>query len=183
MATAKKTAPKPASATTFSTADVDVPQRPTTTITIGTRTYTARAPKMHVWMDTGFMLERIDKAAQAAERLEGTEVVPMAERRELQQAIDRSPEPMEIHAVLIDGVVEDGRLQGGFLRRCLGPEAYVQLAAELDDDDSDLDMPDLYQAAFSLYKEFEPWCVQRAETMGVSAPKAKPGRKRTARSQ
>lgn len=172
-----KTEPK--SVTAFSTGDVDVPKRPTTTITIGSGTYDVRAPKMSIWMDTGFMLERIDKGQAARERLEN-EAVPLVEQRDLQQLVDRTPEPEEIHALLIDGRIENGRITGGFLRRCLGPDGYARVANELDDDDTELDMPDLYQAAFELYQEFEPWCVARAETMGLVAPKASPGRKRAA---
>lgn len=168
------------SVTEFSTEDTVVPTRPTTTIEIGGRTYNARAPKMKIWMDTGFMLERLDKGDAAQKRLESGEPIGITERRELEKAASAMPEPEEIHELLIDGRLADARLHGGFLRRCLPAEDYARLAADLDDEESELDIPDLYDAAFGLYSEFEVWFTQRAEMIGMMAPKAKAGaRKRS----
>lgn len=170
---AAKTAPK--GAAEFKTEDTVVPTRPTTTVTIGVRTYHARAPKMNVWMATGFLLERIDKAHSAQERLNSGDLIGTADRRVLEEAAATLPALEEIHELLIEGRSQEGRINGGFLRRCLSVEDYRTLVADLEDDESDTDIPDVYDAAFGLYREFESWFAQRAENMGLSIPKAQAG--------
>lgn len=166
------TTSKTNSSTSFDSDMVDVPSRPTTTITIGDHAYPARAPKMQVWMNTAFLLERLEKAREAQDRLDSGDPIPVAERKELQAELSLAPSPQEFHEAMIDGRAENGRILGGFLRRCLSAEDYAKLAADLDDEDSELDLPDLYQAAFELLSEFEPWFVQRAETMNLASPKS-----------
>lgn len=158
-------------ATTIDSSTAEISGRPTTTITIGSRSYTARAPKMQTWMTTAFLLETIDKAREAQERLDSGELIPAMERKDLLAEVESAASPQDLHAALIDGRVEHGRVHGGFLRRCLSEADYAQLAADLDDEESELDLPDLYQAAFALLAEFEPWFVQRTELMSMAAPK------------
>lgn len=169
-----KTAKADAAPTAFHSEDVgSTGQRPTGEITIGSNTFTARAPKMPLWMDSGFLYQRIDDAERAQERLNKDVILIAAERRRLEQQIQAAPSAQEIHQTLIDGYEDDARMRGGFLRVALGPEQYRQLVAELDDPDSDLDLPDVYEAALTLYHEFEPWFIGRAKVMGVAAPNAK----------
>lgn len=137
---------------------------------------------MATWMAMGFLLERIDRAAQAQARLDSGDLIAAPERRELEQLIADAPDVQEVHELVIDGRYDAGRLHGGFLRRCLAPEDYERLVVELDDEDSDLDIPELYESAFALFQEFETWGVQRAQAMGLAVPKPKPkqaARKRT----
>lgn len=175
--TARKTTRKPAAKkaasppTEFHSEDAgSAGERPTTQITLGSNHFTARAPKMGLWMDTGFLYQRIDDAERARERLDRDVILIAAERRRLEQQVEAAPSAQEVHQTLIDGYEDDGRMRGGFLRVALGPEQYRQMVIELDDPDSMLDLPDLYDAALSLYHEFEPWFITRAKAMGVAAP-------------
>lgn len=164
------------SATTFRSDAVIVPERPTTTITLGTGTYTARAPKYQVWWDVVDMLDRSQLASEAARRLtEEADKLGPAEQRELLEQVAVLDNFGHMQRAIIYGVQDEtGRIKGGFLRRCLHAEDWQKIAAEVDDDDSDLDLPDLYNAAITLRETFDAWFQARSETMGLPTAQADP---------
>lgn len=147
--------------TEFHTEDTEIAERPTHEITIGSATYVARCPKMKSWLDTGFLMERIERAAQAKQRLDNAPLtMSSAERRELVDAAENAPSLEQIHSSLIN-----------YLAVCLRDDI-TTIIDEYEDLDSDLDVPDLYDAAFTLYYEFEPWFSNRAANMGLALPAA-----------
>lgn len=162
------------SATTIHSEDTIVPDRPTTTIAIGSRTYEARAPKYQVWWDVLRQLESNDLAGAAAQRLadEG-DSLSLAEQRELIEQINLAPAFGGMEAAIIHGEPTEipGRYKGGFLRRCVSAEDWEHIQDELNDDASDLDLPDLYYAAKQLQEQFQSWFEARSETMGMVPPK------------
>lgn len=167
-----KTTTAPRSVTGLHSEDTTTPQRPTTPIAIGTRTYTARAPKYQVWWDVAKMLEANDLAGLAAQRLaEDGENLSPAEQRELLEQLDAMPAFGGLEEAIIYGRdTGEGRFVGGFLRRCLSREDWGKVLTDLDDDDSDVDLPDLYQAATQLQAIFMPWFEARSQTMNLPTP-------------
>lgn len=161
-----------------------VSARPTTTITIGSGTYTARAPKYQVWLDVVEMLDENDTGNEAMRRLsEEADTLTPAEQRELMEQANAVATFGQLHLAIIYGVQEPtGRRKGGFLRRCLRPEDFDKITAELDDDDSELDVPDLYAAAMTLRETFDGWFQARSETMGMPVPKPPAAKTKTRRS-
>lgn len=163
------------------------PDRPWTTIQIGDKIYDARAPKFSVWWDVARMVEQSQSGSEDIRRLEEGEGSLTAEQR--QALLDETVMANfgQLHIAVIYGAEDDtGHLRGGFLRRCLYKQDWAELMAQIDDDDSDVDLPDLYAAALSLQKTFEPWFTQRAASMGLPVPdqetKAKSGKAKPPRS-
>lgn len=152
-----------------------IPERPWTTITIGSTLYDARAPKYQVWWDVLKLLEDNEMQSEAARKLrEEADQLTIEEQVELAKHADLSTGFGKMEAAVIYGQLDaTGRLTGGFLRRCLKPEDWDKLMAELDDDQSDLDLPDLYTAAMSLRETFDGWFQQRSATMGMPTPEPK----------
>jgi hypothetical protein len=174
------------SAATFHAEDVVAPARPTGKITIGGRTYEVRAPKFQVWWDTVRMLEGNELGGAAVERLaEEAEKLTPAEQRELleQAAYMASFESMQV--AVIYGIEDraTGHVRGGFLRQCMTRADWRVLADDIDDPESEVDLPDLYQAALTVQQLFAPWFTARADSMGLPAPQptANTGRKTTKR--
>lgn len=157
------------------------PDRPWTTIQIGNKIYDARAPKFNVWWDVARMVEQSQLGGDAARALdEGGSTLTDDERQLL---LDESVMLGfgQLHIAIIYGAEDEtGRVRGGFLRRCLRAEDWADLMMLIDDDDADVDLPDLYAAALSLQKTFGPWFEKRAATMGLPIPeqdaKAKGGK-------
>lgn len=151
-----------------------MPSRPTTTITIAGRSYTARAPKVTVWFDALRMVEAQQIGHKALARLEAErETLSDAEQQELLEAANVSPSMDQLQAALISGSVDfaSGRLKGGLLRRSLSAEEYAELEALLDDDDSDVDITDLYDGATQIREAFTQWFEERCSGMGLGVPK------------
>ena len=158
------------------------PARPTGKITIGGRTYEVRAPKFQVWWDTVRMLEGNELGGAAVERLAAeAEKLSPAEQRELleQASYMASFEAMQV--AVIYGIEDPvtGRVRGGFLRQCMTKDDWRVLADDIDDSESEVDLPDLYQAALTVQQLFQPWFTARADGMGLPAPQptANPRRK------
>jgi hypothetical protein len=168
-----KSTTAPRSVTSLHSEDTVVAQRPTTPIAIGARTYTAKAPKYQVWWDVARLLEANDLAGEAVRRLaEEGDNLSLAEQRDLLEQIDAMPAFGGLEEAIIYGrSTEDGRFIGGFLRRCLSPDDWARVIADLDDDDSDVDLPDLYQAATELQSAFQGWFEARSQTMNLPTPK------------
>lgn len=163
------TSTAPRSATKIHSEDTPVAVRPTSEITIGSRTYPVRGPKYQVWWDVARMLEANNLAGQAAQRLaEEGDQLSEAEQRELAEQIDAMPAFGALEEAIIYGHEdENGRVHGGFLRRCMSVENWAQLLDDVDDDESDVDLPDLYHAARVLREEFQDWFDRRSQTMGL----------------
>lgn len=162
----------PRSATKIKSGDTPVLDRPTSKITIGSRTYSVRAPKYQVWWDVARMLEANELAGEAVRQLadESLQLTP-EQQAELVAQIDMMPAFGGMEEAIIYGRVDEtGRVQGGFLRRCMNPQDWQQLLADRDDDESDVDLPDLYHAARVLQEEFQPWFEMRSATMGLPTP-------------
>ena len=147
--------------------------RPTASIAIGSRTYTVRAPKYQVWWEAVHEIDKHEKAIVAAERLraEGDSLSP-EEADALAREADLTALFGQMAVALVYGIEDGGRLRGGFLRRALQEEAWLQVMAELDDEDSDLDLPDLLVAARTVQQEFMPWFLGRSEVMGLPVPES-----------
>lgn len=158
--------------TVFPDGNVSTSERPTALITIGSSTYTARAPKYQVWWDVVRMLEDNRLATEATDTLaSGTDGLSPAELRELSERLNLAGEFGEFqHALIYGQPLGQGRFRGGFLRRSLRPDDWNKIITEVDNDDSDLDLPDLYTASMTLQKEFEAWFLERSRTMGLPDP-------------
>ncbi|KGI79381.1 hypothetical protein IL38_24095 [Actinopolyspora erythraea] len=159
------------SASTFHSDEIEIPERPTHTVTLAGREITARSPKMKTWMDTGFMLERLEQARTAQNKLSTASLtMTAAERRELEEAASDGPPVRELHFTVLH-----------FLEACL-PSADTQavLDAYQDEDRDDVDVPQMYDVAFELYSAFEPWFTERAQQMGMTLPQADPQQAREA---
>jgi hypothetical protein len=174
-----RTAPR--SASKVHTDEVRISDRPTTEVRIGSRVYTARAPKFQVWWDVLSQIEGGEAAYEAARRLseEADSLEPAEQRALVEQAKIASAFDNAAQAVIY-GVEDDyGRVRGGFLRRSLRPEDWAAVMAECADDDSDLDLPELFEVAFGLREAFDPWFQERSASMGMGVPNApvRPARK------
>lgn len=150
-----------------------VPPRPTAEIPIGSRTYHARAPKYQVWWDVARMLEASQIGSEAMQRLrEEADTLTEEQTAELLAQIEVTATMGGLEEAIVYGREDgDGRVTGGFLRRCLGKDDWQQILAERDDDDSDLDLPDLVHAAIELRRTFQDWFDARSDTMGLPTPK------------
>lgn len=169
------------------TDEVRISDRPTTEVRIGSRVYTARAPKFQVWWDVLNQIEGSEAAYEAARRLteEGDTLDPAEQRMLVEQARIASAFDNAAQAVIYG--VEDGlgRIRGGFLRRSLRPEDWAEVMAECADDESDLDLPELFEVAFGLRETFDPWFQERSASMGMGVPDApvRPTRKPAAKAK
>lgn len=163
----------PRSATKINSKETPVLNRPTSEITIGSHTYSVRAPKYQVWWDVARMLEGNALAGEAMRQLTDPSLQLTEEQQaELAAQIDMMPSFGGLEEAIIYGAQDEtGRVHGGFLRRCMNAADWQQLLADVDDDESDVDLPDLYQAARVLQEEFQPWFEMRSETMGLPTPK------------
>lgn len=168
-----KTAPR--STATFASSSTTVPARPTTEITLAGRTYTARAPKYQVWWDVARMLDATNLGSDAMRRL--TEEADSLTEEEI-ASLAAEVEVMATMGGLEEAIVygrpdpdDPKRFTGGFLRRALRRDDWTTILAEVDDDDSDLDLPELVHAAVELRRTFQPWFDARSETMGLPVPK------------
>lgn len=131
-----------------------VAERRTVPITIGSRKYTARAPKLKVWLDMATLMEE-QQAHEPANR---------QERRALGGAAPDSAEGIDrvrLNLVLM-----------ALLRGSLTKADSAAVDRELDDPESDLDVPDLWVASMELVREFAPDLAARAKAMGLKVPAA-----------
>lgn len=163
------------SATQFSTADVEVAERPTTTIKIGSKTYTARAPKFIVYRETVRLLSAVDLVRDLADVADRTD----DEQAQLEALSGELADQDKLEEAIIYGqpVIENGQqvgLRGGWLRRSLTSDDWAAILAELHDDDSDLDIEHLYTAARHLQEAFGPWFENREAAIGLPSTKAAP---------
>lgn len=171
----------PRSATKIHSGETPVLDRPTSKITIGPHTYPVRAPKYQVWWDVARMLESNALAGEAMRQLTDPSLqLTEQQQAELAAQIDLMPSFGGLEEAIIYGAEDDtGRVHGGFLRRCMNAADWKQLLAAVDDDDSEVDLPDLYHAARVLQEEFQPWFEMRSETMGLPTPKTATAAKNT----
>lgn len=174
------------SATTFSTATVTVPARPTATVHIGTLEVHARAPKVDVWREVTAMLAKLDLLRELTEAGEDTTAEQEAQLVELRLELS-DLDAME--KALITGVEyhdDAGTLlmiEGGFLRRCMSAEDWQAVWAEWHDDDSDVDINYLFEVVNQLREGFQSYFEARHEAVGLpvpEGPKSRSGKKKTA---
>jgi hypothetical protein len=172
------------SASQFATGDVPVPERPTTQIQIGSRSYTARAPKTDVYREAMTIISKIDYAKALNKAREDGDLDEQ-EARELDSlALELADYDTTLQAIVTgqDMVDPQGRvvLRGGWLRRCLSREDWDAVWAEWHDDDSDIDADYLIGVATQLQDVFQPWFEAKMAAVGLPVV-PKPTRKRAGR--
>lgn len=172
------------SATQFATSDVPVPERPTTKIQIGSRTYVARAPKTDVYREAMAIISKIDYAKALTKAREEGELDEQEERELDSLALELADYATTIQAIITGQDVADGQghvvLRGGWLRRCLPADDWQAVWEEWHDDDSDIDSDYLIGVATRLQEVFQPWFEAKMAAVGLPiAPK--PARKRAPR--
>lgn len=172
------------SATALATAATTTLERPTATVVIGSREYTARAPKIDVWREVTRMLSGLDLskslAAKGNDRTEDEQallddlLVELSDLDTLEAAVVTGREIRDETGAVI-------AIEGGFVRRCLTKEDWQSVWREWKDDDSDLDLDSLFILANTLQEHFEPWFRSREEAIGLPptapakrAPRRKP---------
>jgi hypothetical protein len=166
----------PRSASSFRTSSVKTSERPTTQITIGSRTYTARAPKTDVWREVTKMLAVIESLDEPTTGLTEDQLRERAALMKDLQDLDKLERALVTGEKLYD---DEGNvyLQGGFVRRCLAKEDWQLVLAEWRDDECDLSGEDLYVVANELQAAFDDWFNGREAPIGLPKavkPKAKP---------
>jgi hypothetical protein len=150
------------------------PQRPTGTFTLGSFTCSARGPKMRSWLETANLLERMERAEAAEKTLREGGITSAYERRDLEKEARESPTTREVHLAVIEG-------EHGFLRKALAPEDFQKVIELIDDDEDELDIPELYEETMRLFIEFAPWYTARADAVGIAVPELQETRKRAKR--
>jgi hypothetical protein len=139
------------------------PARPTGTFTLGPLSVKARGPKMRSWLETANLIERVERANAAQAALERGGITSQFERRDLEREVREAPTTRDIHLALIEG-------EHGFLRKALSAEDFDAAIALIADDDSELDIPELYDETMRLFLEFAPFYSARADAVGLSVP-------------
>lgn len=147
------------------------PARPTATFRLGPMEVPARGPKMRSWLETAFLLERVERADAAQATLDQGGITSQFERRDLEKEVREGPTTRDIHIALIEG-------ERGFLRKSLSPTDFEHVILLIDDDDSDMDIPELYEETLRMFLEFAPWYSARADQLGLSVPELESTRKR-----
>lgn len=159
-------------ATTFDSAAVTVPDRPTGTITIAGRDYSMRCPKLRVWMA---IIERQEdyEAAQAIKphiqtiyrKLSSN--VAEEERNKLieqygvlQPTFSQAPTALQLAELLLE-----------FMCSCMIERTDAEdLRAAYISDDGPCDIPHLRMALDDMDETFSSWLDDQADFVGVQRP-------------
>lgn len=163
------------SATHFTTAATAAPTRPTSPITIGSQTYTARAPKIDVWREVTTLLSKVDYARELADVAE-EDITPEQQGKLLDIHQDLGEIGKMEEAIIVGRELRDSEtgellgLEGGFLRRCLTKADWRALYREWKDDDSVIDLETMFIAAKTLATEFSPYFEQRHDAIELPLP-------------
>lgn len=153
------------------TEDHGTPEPPTAEVTIGDKTFQAKASrKVKHWEDTAFTAMQVAQARTARTELEkfraGEVFLVPQQRRELEAQLADEPSLPEIRQQFMK-----------FLFVCLSNEDRVTLH-ELWDSDLDqheqYDSPQMYAAALRLFSEFTPYYKKRMDNMGFEVPEFDP---------
>jgi hypothetical protein len=172
------------SATTFTTADVVMPERPTSKVRIGSRTYIARAPKTDIYREAMAMISKIDYAKALNKAREAGDLDEQEERELDSLDLELADYDSTVRAIVSgeDVIDSEGRtmLRGGWLRRCLSPQDWQSVRAEWEDDNSEVDSDYLIRVATRLQETFQPWFEAKMSAVGLPAV-PKPARKRSPR--
>lgn len=169
----------------FLVEDIPLMARPEATITIGSRVYTARAPKVDVFREVSAMIDHVEYIRE----LSDAEDLSDEEARELEVATVTAKQLNMLTAAAIVGkdiVDEHGTViarEGGFLRRCLSAEDWELVYREWKDDDSDVDHNTLFIAARKLQLAFKDYFLQKEKAAGLPSSEPKPRKARKPRVQ
>lgn len=120
--------------------------RPTASVTIKGKTYTALCPKMAIWINAVDTINRVNNNPLPGESITAT-----------------------MNAILI-GDDEDPR-SVGILVQALEPEDIRDIVDRLKDRRDDLDSGDLWMAALDVLREFEGWVQSSGKALGLKIPK------------
>lgn len=124
--------------------------------------FVAYAPKMGVWFDTGDILQRTKRAQEARAAQEGRgslSSVGGSDSARWGKALDEEPTATEMRNVLFSMV-----------DACLDDDDRAALTTIYADRKSDVDVPQIIDAAIELYHAFLPHFTAEAKAMGLSIP-------------